>query len=163
MKNIIEKRTIKTLSRRDNMLVENEIFTISHRPVRDGMWRKRNSLLFDCCKAGSLLLTRHSEDATSSAGRCSSLRGTKQSRVSCCWIASFLAMTNNCVRNDGQSFNPVNPDSDRKKGKRRERAKVEKGEKDTSRNLSIVHCQLTKCKSCTDTKHFVCTSNLFIY
>jgi hypothetical protein len=33
------------------------------------------------------------------------------------WIASCLAMTNNCVRNDGQSpscssFNPVNPDSD---------------------------------------------------
>jgi hypothetical protein len=34
-------------------------------------------------------------------------------------------MTNNCVRNDGQSYNPVNPDSDRKKG---ERTKGRKGE-----------------------------------
>jgi hypothetical protein len=47
----------------------------------------------------------------------SSLRGTKQSSVSCFWIASCLAMTNNCFRNDAQSlscssFNPVNPDSD---------------------------------------------------
>jgi hypothetical protein len=29
------------------------------------------------------------------------------------WIASFLAMTNNFVRNDGQSSNSVNPDSDK--------------------------------------------------
>jgi hypothetical protein len=38
MKNIIEKITNNILSRRDNMLVENEIPTIDHRPVRDGMW-----------------------------------------------------------------------------------------------------------------------------
>jgi hypothetical protein len=38
----------------------------------------------------------------------SSLRGTKQSSVSCSWIASCLAMTNNCVRNNGQSYNHLN-------------------------------------------------------
>jgi hypothetical protein len=32
------RMTNKTLSRRDNMLVENERFSIYCRPVRDGMW-----------------------------------------------------------------------------------------------------------------------------
>jgi hypothetical protein len=68
MKNIIKKMANKMLSRRDNILVENEIFTISHRTFRDGMWWKMNSLLFDSCKAGALFLTQRSEDATPSEG-----------------------------------------------------------------------------------------------
>jgi hypothetical protein len=39
MKKYNNRMTSKMLSRMDNMLVENEIPTIDHRPVRDGMWR----------------------------------------------------------------------------------------------------------------------------
>jgi hypothetical protein len=52
----------------------------------------------------------------------SSLRGTKQSSVSYSWIASYLAMTNNCIRKDGQAYcyhnnhsNQINHSSDKRK------------------------------------------------
>jgi hypothetical protein len=39
---MVNEMTNKTLSRRDNMLVESEIFTIYRRPIRDGMWESQH-------------------------------------------------------------------------------------------------------------------------
>jgi hypothetical protein len=94
MKNIIEKMTTKILSRRDNMLVENEIPIIYHRPVRDGMWWDRKQ-----CKAGALLLTRRSEDATPSEGFVIARNEAIQNWRVCRRLSSGLL---HCVRNDGR-------------------------------------------------------------
>jgi hypothetical protein len=101
------------LSCRDNMLVENQA-TNKAPSRRDGMWMKMNSLLFDRCKAGALLLTRRSEDATPSESvyllDCfttfamtgesmtttitnSSLRGTKQSSM---WMKMNSLLFDRC-------------------------------------------------------------------
>jgi hypothetical protein len=78
MKKYNNRMTSEMLSCRDNMLVENEIPTIDHRPVRDGMWmhgRKAasNKLQATGCKhfhfPSSTLLPPYSLPLIYSAGR----------------------------------------------------------------------------------------------
>jgi hypothetical protein len=140
MRNRIEKITIKSLSHRDRMWVENQATTKTP-SRRDGMWVTVGAYCIrpNPNKANAIrpYIQRHNQDRAyairpymyltqSGQDECkqdcpkscssynpenpdsdknhSSLRGTKQSSVSFFWIASCLAMTNNCIRNDGQFF-----------------------------------------------------------